>query len=423
MPRLHGATADRIAAWLAILFLAAAMLVTTRAHAATGDPVLLNEVLASHTGSDTTEFVELYGTPGASLAGLSLVAVEGDTLGAGTIDVRIDFGATAHLGGNGFFLVGNPAGLLSHYGVVPDLAIANDTLENSSLTLALVRTSSVGGTTTLVTGNEVVLDALGLADAVSDTFYFGAPVFGPDDVFFPAGAHRVANGVDTDTVADWALADFNLGPTNTPTPATPYDAPPTADCGAPLSTVEGTAATRDVSAVDPDGVVVGFSLASTPDPGTISVGSVVPAATVGGTATATVTVGAATPAGSYLVTVTASTSASVPQTATCDLAVTVDPAPPPPPAPQPEATVDSLRAALDGFMTDGSVDARKGGILADRLDRIERFLAAGQTAAALAQLQAFGNQVAGFTPRWVEPSVAEQLTEAADALAQELSPG
>jgi hypothetical protein len=39
--------------------------------AATGDPVLINEVLASHTGTDSTEFIELIGTPGL-LGGLEL---------------------------------------------------------------------------------------------------------------------------------------------------------------------------------------------------------------------------------------------------------------------------------------------------------------------------------------------------------------
>ena len=47
--------------------------------AATGDPVLLNEALVSHTGVDTTEFVELLACPARRSAGLSLVAVEGDS--------------------------------------------------------------------------------------------------------------------------------------------------------------------------------------------------------------------------------------------------------------------------------------------------------------------------------------------------------
>ena len=53
------------------------------ASAATGDPVLINEVLASHSGTDDTEFAELFGTPGYSLNGLSLIVIEGDAFGPG----------------------------------------------------------------------------------------------------------------------------------------------------------------------------------------------------------------------------------------------------------------------------------------------------------------------------------------------------
>lgn len=198
----------------------------TPSFAITGDPVLINEVLASHTGTDNTEFAELYGTPGLSLSGLSLITVEGDSgAGPGTIDRRLDFGSTAAIGSNGFYLVGNPSGLAANYSVTPNVNIANDYFENSSLTLALVRTTSLsGGVGTLVTGSEIVLDAVALTDGgVSDSFFFGAPVIGPDGSFFPAGARRLANGVDTDTGSDWTIAAFNLGAANTPTSG---DVPP-----------------------------------------------------------------------------------------------------------------------------------------------------------------------------------------------------
>ena len=41
-------------------------------------------------------------------------------------------------------------------------------------------------------------------------------------------------------------------------------------------------------------------------------------------------------------------------------------------------------------------------------------------AAALAQLQAFTNQVQGMSPRWVDPAAATQLSEAAATLADQL---
>ena len=71
----------------------------------------------------------------------------------------------------------------------------------------------------MVTGTEVVLDAVALTDGgVDDSFFFDAPLIGPDGAFFPAGARRLADGVDTETPEDWVISDFNLGPDNTPTP-------------------------------------------------------------------------------------------------------------------------------------------------------------------------------------------------------------
>jgi predicted extracellular nuclease len=188
----------------------------TPASAATGDPVLINEVLASHSGTDDTEYVELYGTPGTSLLGLSIIVVEGDASVAGTIDRRFDFKAFHEIGANGFFLLGNCAGVPSNYGETPDASISTNDLENSSLTVALVETSSISGGS--VTGSEVVRDAVALTDGgAGDTFFFGAPVIGPDGPFFPAGARRVTDGIDTDTAADWVIASFSLPGANTPT--------------------------------------------------------------------------------------------------------------------------------------------------------------------------------------------------------------
>lgn len=186
---------------------------------------VINEILASHTGTDDTEFVEFYGTPGASLSGLSFIVVEGDSFSPGSIDFQFDFGAGDQIGGNGFFLLGNPLGLGANYGVTPDRNIATNSFENSSFTAALVQTASIAGGS--VTGGEVVLDAVALTDGDAlDAFFFGAPVIGPDGAFFPAGARRVADGVDTDAAADWVISDFFLGAANTPTAGTALVAVP-----------------------------------------------------------------------------------------------------------------------------------------------------------------------------------------------------
>ncbi|NEQ72488.1 MAG: type I secretion C-terminal target domain-containing protein [Okeania sp. SIO2C9] len=181
---------------------------------------VINEVYVSHTGTDDTEFIEIFGTPGTSLDGLSIIGVEGDSGSAiGRIDAQFDFDSTHIIGDNGFFLVGNPTGLANNYAVAPNADISNNFLENSSSTVALVETSSISGTS--VTGSEVVLDTVALTDGdAGDTFFFDAPVIGPDGPFLPAGARRVTDGVDTDTVSDFVISDFFLGPDNTPTAGT-----------------------------------------------------------------------------------------------------------------------------------------------------------------------------------------------------------
>lgn len=193
----------------------ASLLVMT-AQAQTTSGVLINEVLASHSGTDDTEFVELFGAPGTSLSGLSIIVVEGDAFDAGAIDRRFDFRPFHALGSNGFFLLGNCGGLPANYGVTPDASIFTNYFENSSLTVALVETASLTGSTH-VTSSEVVRDAVALTDAdTGDLFFFGAPVIGPDGPFFPAGARRLVDGVDTDTAADWVISDFTLPGANNP---------------------------------------------------------------------------------------------------------------------------------------------------------------------------------------------------------------
>jgi hypothetical protein len=418
----RGADLRVLAALLALAMVAGAL--PHGVEAATGDPVLLNEALVSHTGSDTTEYVELFGVPGTPLTGMSLVAVEGDGAAAGTIDRRVDFPAGTHLGGNGFYLVGNPAGLATNYHVVPDLAWGDESLENGSQTLALVSTSGLGAVGSLVTGSETVHDTVGLTDAgPSDNWFWSAPVVGPDDGFLPGGVRRLADGVDTDTVADWAFADDQLGPSNTPTPATPYNALPNANCGSPLTTDEGTAGAAGVTATDPDGRVVTFGAVTSPDPGTVSVSAVVAAPAPGQPAAAQVDVAATTPPGSYVVTVTATNDDPTPQSVECSLSVTVndlpDPTPEPPP-PSPDTA--ALWAAVNDMAANGGVAASKLHQLTDRLERIDLFMINGQDAAAAAQLQALANQVMGLSPRWLSTDAASALADAADALRAALAP-
>ena len=185
-------------------------------------------------------------------------------------------------------------------------------------------------------------------------------------------------------------------------------------CPSSVATVEGQAASASVSAVDPDGTVIGLSVtAVTPtDPGSIAVSDLTPASGPGFAATADLAVGAATPAGTYTATVTATNSDATPQSASCDVSVSVEAAPPPPPA-----SLDDLRAMVSADVADGTLNADKAGLLSDRIDRAAADLAAGRTDAYRAQLLTLGNQAVGLAPHWMSQDSAAALRDAANEVA------
>ena len=193
----------------------------------------------------------------------------------------------------------------------------------------------------------------------------------------------------------------------------PINEPVSITCPTALSTTQPADVSGAVSASDADGTVVSLTVSAvTPsDPGTISVTDAVPASAVGGSATANLTVGGATTAGSYVVTVTAANDDASPQTADCDVAVTVAPF---------VSAFDKLRDMVQDMVADGGVNASKAFLLTNHLDRAATDQAAGRHDAFRAQVQAFVNQVAGLSPRWVTPAAAAQLmAQAAAVLAEE----
>lgn len=237
---------------------AAALPVSTATSIAETQPTVINAVLGSTTGADS-EYVELFGAPGASLDGLSVIVVESDDQSSnGRIDNRINLTAGDAIGANGFFLLAN--GLAeATFGVTADKTIANNTIENSSYTLALVETASLSGTD--FTGGEIVIDSVGVTDGEAASFFaFGTPVVGPDGSFLPAGVRRDVDGVDTDTASDFSILDFGNDPVvNTPTAAGAGDMPPPPAETVVISAVQGTGDTSplDGQVVTVEAVVVG----------------------------------------------------------------------------------------------------------------------------------------------------------------------
>ena len=102
------------------------------------------------------------------------------------------------------------------------------------------------------------------------------------------------------------------------------NAPVSVTCPAPISVLQGTAATGNVSATDADGIVTSLTLSSvTPPTAGISLTNVMAASTVGGTASATLAVDASIPVGTYTVQVGAANADAIPQTGSCTTTVAV----------------------------------------------------------------------------------------------------
>lgn len=126
------------------------------------------------------------------------------------------------------------------------------------------------------------------------------------------------------TSSDDALAvdDFSL------TPHSAANLPVNVVCGADVSTTQGFAASKTITASDGDGLVTSLDVASvtpTPSAGSIARTSFSPATADGGTATATVSIPADVAPGTYTVAMRAANDDATPQTGTCSFDVIVNP--------------------------------------------------------------------------------------------------
>ncbi len=186
------------------------------ASAASAQGIYLNEIYASHSGTDDQEMIELVGPPGASLDGIVVGIVEGDAGSscAACLDAAWDLSGMT-IGASGYFVLGDTA-------VTPkDLDIgASNTIENGTETFYLISTSNPaaitalvgttvdnGGGTTILPTMGTILDLVGMTDGgATDQVFDGAPVRGPDGTFFPAGIFRCG-----DWPGDWSslFLDFD----------------------------------------------------------------------------------------------------------------------------------------------------------------------------------------------------------------------
>ena len=186
---------------LALLALVASLLATSPALSIPAPAAtVINEFVANHTGSDSAAFVEVLGAASTDLSGLTLLEIEGDSSGPGTIDHAETLGTTD---ADGYWVSSRDA-------------------ENGTLTFLLVD-GFTGTAGTDLDGNDdgtldstpwsSVVDGVAVTDGGTSDRTYGTPVLDAslegNSGFTPGGASRIPNGTDTDSASDWVRNDFD----------------------------------------------------------------------------------------------------------------------------------------------------------------------------------------------------------------------
>ena len=188
----------------------------------------LNEIYASHSGTDNREFIELVGPPAMALTGFMVLIVEGDS-GATIAVLKKAWDLTGMIvPPSGHFVLGDAA-------VVPppDLVIGvQDQIENGSQTYYLVHSPGPGAILALVGTNmdpegdrvtklkcliDQKLDVVGVWDSgAADRIYDGgdANTLGPDPAFPTTPPPGIYRGGDFPNPWCRSFLDFTPGGTN-----------------------------------------------------------------------------------------------------------------------------------------------------------------------------------------------------------------
>ena len=225
-----------------IVFALALACFSSLAWAGDKSPLIINEIRIDHGGTDTDEYFELRGPPGASLDGLTYVVIGDGTaaLGSGVIETVISLDGLS-IGASGFFLAADDkfGALLTG---TPDLTIvAADIFENSdNVTHLLVEnfTGSLGAD--LDTDDDGVLDVTAWAiehdrialveeenPPTATEFHYGPPSIGPEVT--PTGSFVPGHVYRCEPDGTWTIGPFD--------PAVGVDTPGAPNAGCPTPPV------------------------------------------------------------------------------------------------------------------------------------------------------------------------------------------
>lgn len=184
--------------WRAVIVVVLALVATAlpaAAGAQTPGPVI-NEFVVNHTGTDTSEYVEVADAPDTDLSTLTVLEIEGEGTASGVIDGVFPVATTS---ADGYWTTG----------------FLNNEIENGTLTLLLVEGFTGTAGDDLDADNDgapdttpwtVVVDAVAVSDGGSGDLAYADVVLSPGydgASFTPGGASRIPDATDTNGVADW----------------------------------------------------------------------------------------------------------------------------------------------------------------------------------------------------------------------------
>ena len=180
---------------------------------------VINEFVFNHTGTDSEEFVEIFGDPNTDYSNLWILQVEGDSGSTmGRIVSAVQVGGTDS---GGFW----------------SSPFAGNLYQNGTLSLLLVENFTGAVNDDLDTNDDGVFEAApwtSIVDSVavndggaSDLTYAQAELTPGFDggSFAVGGASRIPDGTDSDTAADWVRNDFDAPSSPAPEPGEAENTP------------------------------------------------------------------------------------------------------------------------------------------------------------------------------------------------------
>ncbi len=173
-------------------------------------PVLINEIRIDEPGTDTNEYIELRGTPGFSLDGLSYIVIGDGSSGSGVVEHVTDLTGQA-INAAGYFVIAEPTFTLGAADLVTTLNFEN----SDNVTHLLVQGLQVAlGDDVDMDDNCVIDFPIGLEfDRIAlieepnpptgTECHYGPPTVGPDGTFVPGHVHRCPDGTGSFVIADF----------------------------------------------------------------------------------------------------------------------------------------------------------------------------------------------------------------------------